>query len=253
MRWAVQSVTSIVRSRASMFGGGPSGTTTTNTSPWSGQQPFLTTGFNAAQNLYQPGNANAGGPQYFPGQTLAGPTAAQTGGLQQTANLGLGGSAPGNAASNAITGVLNGSPAMTSSIAAQVMPQIEGQFAGGNRLDSGLASQAVGSGMTNAILQNQLNYANAGMNANQMQLGGAEAAAQAGQGQQQLNQASINDAIQRWNYNQQLPFSNLNNYASLIQGNYGGATTSPYFQNTLGQIGAAAGGLGSLALGLGFL
>lgn len=227
--------------------GGGSTTTVQKSDPWSGQVPYLTGGFSAAQGLYNPGGP--GGPQYFPGATISPRTYDESQGLNQAGELGLNGTAPGNAASNAITGVLNGSPAMTSHLAAQVMPQIEGQFAGGNRLDSGLASRAVGSGMSDAILQNQLIYANAGMNANNMQLGNAQTAFTAGQQQQQLGQNEINDDIQRYNYGQQLPYSNLNNYMNLVQGNYGGtsSTSQPYFQNTVGQIGSALGGAASLA------
>lgn len=233
-------------------GGGSSGgttTTTTKADPWSGQQPYLASGFKAASDIYQPGDPFHGGPQYYPGSTIADPTGNQLTGLQRTAEMGFSGTDPGNAASGAITGVLNGSPEMTSHIASQVMPQIEGQFAAGNRLDSGLASRAVGSGMSDAILQNKLAYANAGMNANQMQFGNLETAANAGQQQQQLQQSQINDAIQRYNYGQQLPYSNLNNYSNLIQGNYGGTSSSsqPYFQNTLGGIGSALGGIASIA------
>ena len=47
-----------------MSGGG--GDQTTRTEPWAGQQPYLRDVFGQAQNLYQ-----QGGPQYFPGQTVA--------------------------------------------------------------------------------------------------------------------------------------------------------------------------------------
>lgn len=44
--------------------GGKGGGESVNTDPWVGQQPYLKTGFQQAQNLL-----NAGGPQYYPGQT----------------------------------------------------------------------------------------------------------------------------------------------------------------------------------------
>lgn len=46
------------------MGGKSGGDTTTKTEPWSGQQPYLTTGFQQAQNLL-----NSGGPDYYPNAT----------------------------------------------------------------------------------------------------------------------------------------------------------------------------------------
>src|SRR5262245_51918573 len=116
-----------------MAGGGKGGhaQTESRSTPWVAQQPYLTQGFGSAQNLYgigKPGNPGSYGPQYYPGQTYSPATDAQTQGLQQVANLGLSGTDVGNAASNAVTGVLGGSPEMTQSILAQVLPGIEGQF-----------------------------------------------------------------------------------------------------------------------------
>ena len=202
---------------------------------------------------------------------------------------------------------------MAQSIAANVLPSIQGQFAQGNRLDSGLASRAVGEGLGGAIgnlayqnyqqglgqqlgaagtlsnigqnrvqdqlsaalglgqlgqgnlqaqiagaqglsgnyntaVGNQLSGIGQAQNLNQQYMGGLGTAAEAGGELQNQSQAQINDAIQRYNYNQQLPYSNLNNYMNLIQGNYGGtsATSQPYFNNTLGQIGAGLGGIASI-------
>ena len=84
-------------------GSTPSGSTTTTTSsaPWSGQQPYLTSGFQQAQNLF-----NQGGPQYYPGQTYAGPTDLQLQGIQNEANIGLSGTDAQNAANPALTNML---------------------------------------------------------------------------------------------------------------------------------------------------
>jgi hypothetical protein len=313
--------------------GGGSTTTTQKSDPWSGQQPYLTQGFQQAQNLYLgganpsntggsgssaggvtpgvlaaqgagprtgsgnsaiqdigqamsagtpitdaqwaqagfgPGGAQLGGsataatggdassgggsiftsgPQYFPGSTYAAPTALQNAGLNQVGGLGLFGSPTGNAAINADVQGINGSQSFFNNIASQVLPQIQGQFASGNRMDSGLATRAATSGLSDAWMKNQLNYMNQAPALNNMQMSGAQNAATAGQMQQTNNQAGINDQIQRYNYNQQLPYSNLNNYMNLIQGNYGGtsSTSQPYFNNTLGQIGSVLGGVGGLA------
>lgn len=50
-----------------MSGGGGGGNQTTTSSPWAGQQPYLTDLFSQAQNLWQTGS----GQSYYPGQTVA--------------------------------------------------------------------------------------------------------------------------------------------------------------------------------------
>lgn len=272
----------------------------TTSSPWSGQAPYLSSGFQQAGNLY-----NSGGPQYYPGQTYAPATAAQTSGLNQIAGIGANGTDASNAASGASSrildhGFLGSNPGnsifgnfasgsmnsaqnpyfkqMADTVAGNVLPQINAPFAAGNRMDSGLASRAQGLGLGDAIgglayqnynqgLQNQLtgaaglsgNYnTQAGQqigaigqapNINNMQLGNAQAGVQAGNQQQGLDQQSINDALARFNYGQQQPYNNLNNYMQTIQGNYGssGTQNTPYFQSQLAQANAAASGIGSLA------
>jgi len=49
--------------------------------------------------------------------------------------------------------------------------------------------------------------------------------ANAGSTQQGLDQQQINDTIQRYNYNQNLPYNNLAQYMNLIKGNYGSSMT----------------------------
>ncbi len=72
---------------------------------------------------------------------------------------------------------------------------------------------------------------------NQLYNAGAESQAQ--------NQANLNAAIDRWNYQQQLPVEMLANYGNSIQGGYGSTSTltQPYFQNqTANLLGGALGG-----------
>ncbi len=81
----------------------------------------------------------------------------------------------------------------------------------------------------------------------------------AGTEAQAQNQADINAAIDRWNYQQQLPMQMLANYGNSIQGGYGSTSTitQPYFQNQAANIlgGALGGGVlgnmlgGSLGVG----
>jgi hypothetical protein len=97
----------------------------------------------------------------------------------------------------------------------------------------------------------------------------------AGQTARGYEQEFINDAIQRWNYQQQLPFNNLATYKNLIEGQFGmagqgmaqgpapqgnalagaigGAATGAGLYSMLAAPGAAFGPYGWLALGAGAL
>ena len=71
----------------------------------------------------------------------------------------------------------------------------------------------------------------------------------AGAAQQTQDQQAINDAVARWNFEQELPFNRLNQYIGQVTGNYGGTTmlTQPYFSNA-GQN-ALSGAIGGATLG----
>lgn len=79
----------------------------------------------------------------------------------------------------------------------------------------------------------------------------AAALSEAGGVLDDYNQQLINADIDRWNYNQNKPLQALQNYNNLIQGSYGGTTTTTGQQSsgsTLGSVlgaGLAGGGLGA--------
>ena len=91
----------------------------------------------------------------------------------------------------------------------------------------------------------------------------AAALSEAGGMMDDYNQQLINAAIDKYNYEQQQPLTALSNYNQLIQGSYGGTTTSTAKQNTgstsrLGNVlggglsGAATGAMiGSVVPGIG--
>lgn len=159
------------------MGGGsqqPSGQTTTvqKSDPWSGQQPYLTQGFQSAQNLY-----NSGGPQYYPGTTYSPSTPAQntalTNQIGQAQSDPLSGSAL-NFTNNTLNGAgLNANPGsaylqpyangsmlsaqnpyfqnMAASTLAATEPGLANQFTGGNRMNSPGAAYGVSQGLGSAI------------------------------------------------------------------------------------------------------
>lgn len=177
------------------------------------------------------------------------------------------------------------------SILSQVLPQVTSGFVNGNSLGNPSAAYAAAQGATSALApieysnyqqqqQNQLNaagqlnsnLATAGSGAGglygqamQQMLGGLGIAPQtqglaygdlnqlfgAGQQQQNQSQQELNDQVNRFNYYQQLPYNQLNQFQSEIGGNYGGQFTTPYYTNPLSATMGTLGGLGTLGQGLG--
>lgn len=173
------------------FGGGPSGnTTSTQTStPWSGQQGYLTDIYSQASNLDQ--NAT---PQYYPNATYQPLTPVQQGLMSNLIGYtGLGGGSAIQAANQNLTGTLspsftnqtqgtfdqgskvlgselmsnyldpNNSPYYRTAVSnalASALPAASASFINGNRSDSGLATAAETSAAANAaagLAQNQYN------------------------------------------------------------------------------------------------
>src|SRR6185437_1600794 len=171
------------------FGNQPSGqtTTTTNTTPWVQQQPYLEQAMSGAQTLY-----NNYVPQYYPGGTYSPQTGAQTQALNDVYGLASNPSPvtapatnfsssllsgdylnnPGSMfempiASGAATANLPGSQtlnayasglpentqtnALVNSIESQVEPGIMSQFVQGNDLNNPAAAYSVAQGVTSAL------------------------------------------------------------------------------------------------------
>lgn len=254
-----------------MSGGGssPSGsTTTTQTSqPWSGQQPYLEQAFSAAQNLY-----NNNTPQYYPTSTVAPLNAEQTAGQNAEFNFGANGGNPAvGAATNYETALQNGAflnpennPAwqqVSNSVLSKTMPQLMSTFTQGNTMNSPGAAYAVSQGANDALgsiagqnYQNTLGLMNTGAafatpSLQNAQLQGISAMQDAGNQQQTQAQNELTDQVNRFNYNQMLPYNQLNAFEGAIQGNYGGTSTlnQPYYSNSMGN--ALSGALGGAMLG----
>jgi hypothetical protein len=78
----------------------------------------------------------------------------------------------------------------------------------------------------------------------------AEALSQAGANVDAYNQALIDANIDRWNYEQQMPLTALSNYNQLIQGTYGGTSTSTGKSNYSPSALGTAVGAGALGVGI---
>jgi len=230
-------------------------TVTSSTAPWVGQQPYLTFGFQQAQNLF-----NQGGPQYYPDSTLAPASPYTDQALALEAQRALNGSpltaaAQANALGTAQGDYLGaGNPYlqnMFTSIANTVTPSVTGAFEGAGRYGSGAYANALASALTNTAgnlaYQNYDNERGNMLKADALvpSLAGQDYTdigqlAAAGDAQRQLAQQGINAAVDRYNYNQNLPYNTLANYMRMIQGNYGSSST----QTSQNYVNPIAGALG---------
>lgn len=246
------------------MGGSSGGSTTTvqKADPWSGAQPYLKDVMGQAQNWYN----NAQDNSYYPGSTVVPFSDATNQGLNSIMSRAQNGSPLIGAAQNELQKTINGGYLdVTQDPAYQTMMdsvtnQVNSQFGAAGRTGSGANAEALAKGITQGgsnlydqerqrqiqsmlfapTMANQDYY-----DANQM----------LGVGQAQENQAQqyINDAQNRYNYNQNLPLQNLQAYSSIING-YGGLgssgtstqTQSAPQSNTLGTLA----GLGIMGAGL---
>lgn len=245
------------------FGGG-STTTTQKSDPWSGQQPYLKDVFGQAQGLY-----NAEGPGYFPEGSVQPFNAGQDAAFGSIYGLGMQGGTPAlGAAAGNLTGTLNGDylnagnpyfANMAGRVMSEVMPRINSQFEMGGRGDSGLAARAAAMGATDALgalayqnygdeRGNQLKAAGLAPSIDQGVFSNLNTGLNAATAYQTQDQNQLNDLVNRWNYEQNLPWNKLGNYSQMIQGNYGGTTTGSSTQpsNTFGSLLGAGLGIASL-------
>ncbi len=237
-------------------------TSTSNSEPWSDQQPYIKDVMSQAKSLY-----NAPGPSYYPNSTVAGFSPEQ----QQAQQLGVQRATQGNAGMDMAEGynkdILSGKyledpndGMMFQNIMQRVAPSVNSQFMGSGRSGSGLHADTLGRGITEA-------YAPYAVQMRQYGLGQMDAAANRssmfaqndyndinalgaiGQQKQDLAQNEIQDAVNRFNFYQDRDANKLAQYSGFVGGNYGGTTTSqtPYQQPSIwSQIGGAALGLGGL-------
>lgn len=231
-------------------GAGSSGSSSTS-SPWEGQQPYLSNLFSDAQSQYQ--NYT---PQYFGTTNTDGSTVGQstvtpfnsqeTNAIGQIGDLGANGNTALNSEANNLTNYTDGSmltgannPGLQSveqQAAASVTPGLMSAFTQGTTDNPNVAlatsngvANAVGSIANNNYQQQSANQLAAFGDANNLyntQLGGANAALTAGQTQQAQDQSQLSNNVNEFNYYQQLPYTQLNQYANLVNGQYGQVNTS---------------------------
>ena len=214
------------------MGGSSGGGTTTvqKADPWSGAQPYLTDVMKNAQQVYQ----NSANNQYYPGSTVVPFSPASNEALNMIQNRATQGSPLISSAQNELNKTISGGyldptndPAYQTMMN-DVTNQVNSQFGAAGRTGSGMNQQALARGLAqggSALYDQERQRQMQGMlfapqMANQDYYD-AGMLGQVGAAQEQQAQNQLNDQVARYNYNQNLPLQNLQNYSSIING-YGG-------------------------------
>lgn len=233
-----------------MGGGGGGSTTTTGIDPM--LKPYVQYGLKEGQKLYQ-----SAGPQFFKGQTYVSPSEATQSALQMAQQRATAGSPLARAAQQQQLETIQNkdvNPYLASALEAAYAPTVSASQEAIRGLQAG-ASRAgrYGSDAMAQIAQRQSEGLGRalGQSLNTLAYGSSEAQAQraqqaaqnapqmaqsdyadiqallkAGQGTEQYQQAALQDAINRWNYEQNLPQMKLQQFANLFSNVPGGTTTT---------------------------
>lgn len=242
-------------------GGGGSQKQTVKSEPWKGQIPYLNTLFKGAEQLRQ-----TGGPQRYPGQTVAQFTPGQTMALDQTIDRGLNGSPLNKMAGDEIQKSLRGdyltqdAPGFQA-VANRAREAADATYSGAGRYGSGYHDRAVADSVGNLAFQNYQaerdrmgNYASLAPTIAGQDFVDLDAALRAGGQYQNQLQNLMNADKANYTYDQELPYENLRRFQDFIGQNYGGGTSqtiSPnqqpsFLQQLFGGGLAAAGTAGGL-------
>lgn len=226
-------------------GGQPKTTTsTTNSAPWTAQQPYLKGLFSSAQGLEMNPDGTPKAKDYYPGSTYAGMAPESSQALTDITKRATDGSPVLAGANQYATDVLGGkylnqtAPGWDA-VVGRAEDAVNANYAKAGRTNSGYHDKAVADSIGNLAYQDY----QAQLDRMTQVAGQAPGLAQAdyvdpnalnavGQQRQQEGQNVINSDVQRFNYEQQAPEAALQAYQDFINGNYGGSTSSvqPYFQ-----------------------
>lgn len=234
--------------------GGGSETSTVNTDPWAGQQPYLSGLYEQAAGLGQqqafpyPGvvpfsPSSASAQQWQTQRALSGSPVQRSG---QAENL--------RTTSGHYLHGGEGFDAAYGAAANRIIPQVAGGFEQAGRYGSGLHSYEAGRGLGDAFAglyggerDRMLSASLAAPAMAQADYADINALSQVGAQQEERAQQALTDAQQRWYFQQQAPYNQLTTQSGVIQGmNPGSQQTqeSPVHTNPLGGAlgGAAVGG-----------
>ena len=233
-----------------MGGGGGGSTTTTGIDPY--LKPYVTYGLEEAKRLYQTDS-----PQFFPGQTYVSPSDATNQALQMAQQRATAGSPLVQAAQQQQLETIQGrgvNPFLQGALSAAYQPTVEaaqeatrglqsqastagryGSAAMGQVAERQAAGLGRGLGASMSNLAYQSSEAEAGRQA--AAIAGAPEMAQSdyfdiqallktGQGGEQYQQAALQDAMNRFNYEQNLPGQKLQQFTNLFSQAPAGTTST---------------------------
>lgn len=244
----------------------PVQTTTTNTAPWVGQQPYLTHAFGEAQNLY---NQNKGGIPFFPGQTYANQSPQTLQALQGMEARATGGSPISRAGNEQFLKTLQGdylnNPYLSKAIQSefnQILPTLQSNAAKSGNYFSSAAQLAQGRELGNIIDRRMADQYNRERARQHEAIGAAPGYAQqeyndlsrllgVGGAQEAQQQLAIDEARARHEQQYASPQEQLARYINMINGSYGtqGSQQTTGFKGNRGAgvLGGALGGAGLAA------
>ena len=228
-------------------------TTTTSSEPSEFVKPYVTEAFDQAQNMFQSTN-----PNYYPNQTYTDFAPETNAALQLASNRAL--NNPLLASSqNEINKILQGdylspttnpySEALYNQMAGDVTSGVQSQFSKAGRLGSAANQEVLASELgkiSNQVYGDQYNRERANMmGATQLapQLAQADyadiqALGGVGQTRESMDMAKIQDAMARFDFEQQKPYYKLREYLGSIGASVPqtSSVTKPVFRNQLGGI-----------------
>ena len=233
-----------------MGGGGGGSTTSTGIDPY--LKPYVTYGLEEAKRLYETDS-----PQFFPGQTYVSPSDATNQALQMAQQRATAGSPLVQAAQQQQLETIQGrgvNPFLQGALSAAYQPTVEAaqeatrglqsQASSAGRYGSAAMGQVaerqaagLGRGLGNSLsnLAYQSSEAEAGRQAqaatNAPQMAQSDyfdiqALLKAGQGGEQYQQAALQDAMNRFNYEQNLPGQKLQQFTNLFSQAPAGTTST---------------------------
>ena len=261
--------------------------TTQSNGPPAYIQPYLQGGIQDLTNLYK---ANPKAPAYYPGQTVASPSAATQSAIQTLFERGAHGSPEIRAGKQFATDTVSGkyldigsNPYFQKALAAgfepqtrefnsNILPGVDARFSGAGRYGSnshldntGMALDSLTRAQANAAATAS-NAAYANERTNQLTAAGLlpgfaaadyqdiNAMGQAGQATDQQNQAQIDSNIARHNYDQNAQWNYINRYLASLNGGYpGGESSGTMYGSAMPSTNpfASAFGMGTSIAGLG--
>ncbi len=228
-----------------MSKGGGQKTVNTQVEPPSYAKPFLEYGLSEAKDLY-----TSGKPSYYPSSTVVGFSPETEMALTGIRNEATDPNSLTAQAQGIVGQNLAGTNPLLSAAFQPAINSVMAQFAKAGRYGSGANQQALATALAPLAYQAQQD---ALAQAPQAALIDEQLLAGVGEAREGMSQAELQDNINRFNFEQNQPMTNLQNYMGLVGGGTVGSNTiQPVMRNSAASaLGGALGGA-QLAKNLGF-